>query len=99
MNQTDYRLLTALTSDSPGSDGRRRYCTTDRQLSARLGYSIRSVNNRVGRLLQETGSRNRVALAVWWLAQADAEVERWRVGVQWRPGEKKQRTIDRQPFL
>jgi hypothetical protein len=45
------------------------FCTTNRQLAARLHYSRRAVMNRVERLKRLTGCRNRAALAVWWIMQ------------------------------
>ena len=68
LNQTDLRLLDALTSDGRSVP----FCTTNRQLAARLYYSPRAVMNRVERLKRLTGCRNRAALAVWWITQNGA---------------------------
>jgi DNA-binding NarL/FixJ family response regulator len=45
------------------------FCTTNKQLAARLNYSLRAVMCRVERLKRMTGCRNRAALAVWWITR------------------------------
>jgi DNA-binding Lrp family transcriptional regulator len=69
LNQTDLRLLDALTSDGRIVP----FCTTNRQLAARLHYSLRAVMCRVERLKRLTGCRNRAALAVWWINETEAK--------------------------
>jgi len=67
MTDQDRFLLDALTGDGCSVP----FCTTNRQLAVRLGYSVRAVMNRVERLKQAAGVRNRAALAVWWLVRDD----------------------------
>jgi len=67
MKPQDLRLLDALTGDGRSVP----FCTTNRQLAERLGYSVRAVMNRVERLKQKAGVRSRAALAVWWIGRDD----------------------------